>query len=98
MSDTTGNRRGMTLAEAAREFCRHPSRWLLGGGALAAAAARVAVGDWQPTDALVPVAVAAAFPFFEWMIHVFILHWRPRTANITSRRATSAWCSSHCNR
>ena len=78
MTDTTGNRRGMTLAEAAREFWRHPSPWLLGGGALAAAAARVAVGDWQSTDALVPVAVAAAFPFFEWMIHVFVLHWRPR--------------------
>ena len=78
MTDTTGNRRGMPLTEAAREFWRHPSPWLLGGGALAAAAARVAVGDWQPTDALVPVAVAAAFPFFEWMIHVFVLHWRPR--------------------
>jgi len=78
MSDTTGTRRGMTLADAARELGRHPSPWLLGGGALAALAARVAVGDWQPADALVPVAVAAAFPFFEWMIHVFVLHWRPR--------------------
>ena len=74
----TGTRRGMTLAEAAREFWKHPSPWLFGGGALAAAVARIAVGDWQPTDALVPVAVAAAFPFFEWMIHVFVLHWRPR--------------------
>ena len=78
MTDTAGNRRGVTLTEAAREFWRHPSPWLLGGGALAAAAARVVAGDCQPTDALVPVAIAAAFPFFEWMIHVFVLHWRPR--------------------
>jgi hypothetical protein len=21
----------------------------------------------------------AMFPFFEWMVHVFVLHWRPRT-------------------
>ncbi len=47
MSDTTDTRRAMTLAEAAREFWRHLSPWLLGGGALAAVAARVAVGDWQ---------------------------------------------------
>jgi hypothetical protein len=39
---------------------------------------RVVVGDWQITDALVPVVMLSAFPFFEWMIHVFLLHWRPR--------------------
>jgi sterol desaturase/sphingolipid hydroxylase (fatty acid hydroxylase superfamily) len=36
------------------------------------------VGNWQLTDALVPVVMVAMFPFFEWVIHVFILHWRPR--------------------
>lgn len=78
MSETTGTRRGLTLGDAAREFWRHPSPWLLGAGALSALAVRAALGDWQPTDAVVPIAVAAAFPFFEWMIHVFVLHWRPR--------------------
>ena len=70
--------RGMTLTDAAREFVRHPTPWLLGGAVVAAAIARVAVGDWQLTDALVPLAVAAVFPFVEWMIHVIVLHWRPR--------------------
>lgn len=78
MSETTGTRRGMTLRDAAHEFWRHPSPWLLAAGALGAVAARVAAGDWRPSDALVPIAVAAAFPFFEWTIHVVVLHWRPR--------------------
>ena len=40
--------------------------------------ARIVVGDWQITDALVPVVMLALFPFFEWVVHVFILHWRPQ--------------------
>ena len=48
--------------------------------AVIALAARVIVGDWQLTDALVPVATLAVFPFFEWAVHVFILHWRPRSS------------------
>lgn len=71
------SRRGATLPQAAREFWRHPSPWILAGALGAALTARVLAGDWQPTDALVPVAMAAVFPFFEWAIHVLILHWRP---------------------
>ena len=63
---------------AAREFSRHPSPWMIGATLVAALAARIAVGDWQLTDALVPLAMLAVFPFFEWMVHVFVLHWRPR--------------------
>ncbi|BBZ76098.1 fatty acid hydroxylase [Mycolicibacterium anyangense] len=70
--------RGMTLADAAHEFLRHRTPWILGGALAAALIARVTVGDWQPTDILVPVATAAVFPFFEWLIHVVVLHWRPR--------------------
>lgn len=71
-------RDAFTLADAAREFRRHPSPWLIGGTLVAATCARVAVGDWRPTDALVPVAMIAVFPFVEWVVHVAILHWRPR--------------------
>ncbi|SDD94532.1 sterol desaturase family protein [Rhodococcus tukisamuensis] len=71
-------RRSLGLREAAAEFWRHPSPWMIGGMLVAAAAARVAVGNWQPTDALVPAAMLAVFPFAEWVIHVCILHWRPR--------------------
>jgi hypothetical protein len=72
-------RKGFTLADAAREFVRHPSPWLLTLTLSGALAARMLVGDWRPTDAAVPAVMLAAFPFFEWVIHVCVLHWRPRT-------------------
>ncbi|KUI26544.1 fatty acid hydroxylase [Mycobacterium sp. IS-1742] len=80
---TTGHaprpaRRAFTLADAGREFWRHPSPWLIAVTLLAAVAARLLAGDWQPTDALVPVAMIAVFPFVEWVVHVCVLHWRPR--------------------
>lgn len=71
-------RRGVTLADAGLEFLRHPTPWMLGATLLCAASARVAAGDWQLTDAAVPLVMLAVFPFAEWVIHVLILHWRPR--------------------
>lgn len=71
-------RRGITLTDAAREFLRHPTPWMLTATLTAAATARGYLGDWQPTDALVPIVMLAVFPFAEWLIHVLILHWRPR--------------------
>ncbi|OPX12162.1 sterol desaturase family protein [Mycobacterium sp. AT1] len=75
---TRPERRGFTLADAAREFSSHPSPWMIGATLTAALAARIAVGDWQVTDALVPAVMLALFPFFEWLVHVVVLHWRPR--------------------
>ena len=72
------SRSGTTLWDAAREFRHHPTPWMLGATLVAAAAARIQTGDWQLTDALVPAVMLAAFPFAEWLIHVLILHWRPR--------------------
>ena len=77
MTDTKRTR-GMTLADAAREFLRHPTPWLLAGALFAAVVARITVGDWQWSDAALPFVVLAVFPFFEWMIHVVVLHWKPR--------------------
>lgn len=71
-------RKGFTLADARREFWKHPSPWLIGATLGCAVAARIIVGDWQMTDALVPLVMLALFPFLEWMVHVFILHWRPK--------------------
>ncbi|OBA90257.1 fatty acid hydroxylase [Mycobacteriaceae bacterium 1482268.1] len=76
-TDRTARKR-FTLRDALREFVKHPSPWLLGTTFAAALAARIVVGDWQPTDALVPVAMLALFPFLEWFIHVLVLHWRPK--------------------
>jgi hypothetical protein len=71
-------RKGFSLNDARREFWKHPSPWMIGTTLAAASIARVVVGDWQITDALVPLVMLILFPFFEWMIHVFILHWRPK--------------------
>lgn len=73
-----GARRTFTLSDAWREFWKHPSPWMIGATLAAALTARILVGDWQLTDALVPLVMVALFPFFEWIIHVFILHWRPK--------------------
>ena len=63
-------RKGFTLADAGREFAKHPSPWMIGATLVAALTARIIVGDWQITDALLPVVMLALFPFFEWIIHV----------------------------
>jgi sterol desaturase/sphingolipid hydroxylase (fatty acid hydroxylase superfamily) len=80
MSTSAGRIRSkdFTLADAWREFWKHPSPWMIGPILVIALAARIALGDWKITDVLVPAVMVAIFPFFEWMIHVFILHWRPR--------------------
>jgi hypothetical protein len=59
-------RGAFTLADAWREFCRHPSPWMIGATLVMALTARMVVGDWQITDALVPAVMPAVFPFFEW--------------------------------
>ncbi|MFO7563681.1 MAG: sterol desaturase family protein [Enhygromyxa sp.] len=35
-------------------------------------------GDWGPRDLIPIVAIVALHPFVEWLIHVFILHHKPR--------------------
>jgi len=71
-------RKHFTLRDAGREFWKRPSPWVIGATLVVALTARIAVGDWQITDALVPPAMVALFPFFEWSVHVFVLHWRPK--------------------
>jgi hypothetical protein len=78
--ETLARRRSrlVTLGQAARAFLAHPSPWMIGALLVAAGVARAWVGDWRWTDALVPVVMVALFPFVEWTVHVFVLHWRPR--------------------
>lgn len=71
-------RKGFTLRDACREFRHYPSPWMLGATFTAAAVARIVFGDWQITDALVPLVMLVLFPLFEWVVHMFVLHWRPR--------------------
>ena len=43
-----------------------------------AVTARALAGDWRWSDAWLPAVMIAAFPFFEWIVHVCVLHWKPR--------------------
>nr|WP_083466846.1 sterol desaturase family protein [Kibdelosporangium sp. MJ126-NF4] len=72
------NSKQVTLARMWRVFWCHPSPWMILGFLFAAVVARVVVGDWRWFDGLVPVAMVAVFPLFEWVVHVCVLHWRPR--------------------
>lgn len=76
---TTPTRGRITLSEAGREFWRHPSPWCLALMFLGALTARIVVGDWQLTDVVLPAFLLVTFPVSEWVIHVAILHWRPRS-------------------
>ena len=67
-----------TLGNAWHEFWRHPSPWMIATTVVASVAARIFIGGWAWTDVLVPIVLIASFPFVEWLIHVCILHWRPR--------------------
>ncbi len=61
-----------------RAFTGEPTARWLAGMLAAAVAVRVALGDWKGRDLAVAVVLVALQPFTEWLIHVVILHWRPR--------------------
>ncbi|WP_020105190.1 sterol desaturase family protein [Nocardia sp. 348MFTsu5.1] len=73
------SRRKLTLDKAFREFAKHPTPWMIAPLFLGSVVARIVVGDFAWTDGLVPAVMIVSFPLAEWMIHVFILHWRPRS-------------------
>ncbi len=78
MTTTPTRKRGLTLSEAFAEFVRHPSPWMIASVLFGAFAARIWLGDWALSDLIAPLVYVALFPVMEWVIHVFVLHWRPR--------------------
>lgn len=71
-------REALALGGAWREFWRHPSPWMIGSSLLGSIVARVLVGGGSWWELLSPILLIALFPVIEWVIHVGILHWRPR--------------------
>jgi len=76
MTETTNA--PFTLAQARRVFVTKASPRIILAALAAAMVARVAVGQWHWIDLVGPAALLAAQPFTEWLIHVFILHMKPR--------------------
>lgn len=58
---------------------RHPGPRLIAVFFMGAFAARLALGAFSWRDLIGPAVIVAFEPFLEWMIHVFLLHFRPRT-------------------
>lgn len=76
-SDT--EREQLTLGAAFREFVGHPSPRVLLPATVAAVGSRVLLGRWRRRDLAIAAGIFGAEPFTEWLIHVFILHLKPRT-------------------
>jgi sterol desaturase/sphingolipid hydroxylase (fatty acid hydroxylase superfamily) len=70
---------GYGLREAVSEFFGHPSPRVLVPASAAAIGLRAALGGWRRRDLAIAAGILGAEPFTEWIIHVFVLHLRPRT-------------------
>jgi hypothetical protein len=84
MAGVNTTTRGSSLRDEAHTFFRHPNSRLLIAVTAAALAVRVALGGWRAADALVAAVILGLEPLTEWLIHVFLLHSRPKT--IAGRR------------
>ncbi len=67
-----------TWGHAAARFVRHHNAWILLGALAVTAVGRASAGAIGWADLVVAAAFVAFQPFQEWLIHVYILHWRPR--------------------
>jgi hypothetical protein len=67
-----------TIPQAVAVFYRHWSPRFLTGWLAVTAGIRLALGPPGLGDAIVAGLVVALWPLQEWLIHVFILHWKPR--------------------
>jgi hypothetical protein len=68
-----------TLRDAARVFSAYWSPRILIMATGLALSVRLRLGQWSRWDLVVALAILAGWPLLEWVIHVFILHFRPFT-------------------
>jgi hypothetical protein len=66
-------------ATAVRTFASHASPRLILLFVVIFGAWRLSLGGFGWKDAVVAAALVAYFPINEWLIHVFMLHYKPRT-------------------
>ncbi len=68
-----------SLSDAVRLFFEFQSPRLILATMVLAWVARIALGSVSWWDLAIGLGLIAFWPFQEWLIHVFILHFRPRT-------------------
>lgn len=67
-----------TLSSAFKIYIRYPSPRFLLAMLIGSLAVRIYVGQWSWWDLVAVAVMIAVQPFVEWLIHTFILHFRPR--------------------
>ncbi len=65
------------LFDALKLFVRYPSPWLIFLTAGGATTARLLLGSYGWWDLAIVAAIVAFWPVQEWLIHVFVLHFKP---------------------
>jgi hypothetical protein len=68
----------LSLRRAGRYFFTFTGPRLLAPVTAAALATRLFLGQWAPRDAVIAGVILGLEPLTEWVIHVFLLHFRPR--------------------
>ena len=68
-----------TLGDELRFFASQTQPRIEAAAVAAALLARVVVGSWSAGDLVVVAALVGIQPFFEWVFHVYVLHYRPIT-------------------
>lgn len=69
----------MTLSAARRQFIAHRSPQVIAAAVVIALVIRLRLDGWTLGDVAVVAGILGFEPFTEWLIHVFLLHWKPRT-------------------
>lgn len=68
----------LSLSRAVRIFFRHVSPRIMLGMLAALGVLRAVAGGFSVWDVALALSLVALHPFGEWIIHVFLLHFRPR--------------------
>lgn len=66
------------LRASLREFTTFRSARWLAAMVAGSVVVRLVLGGWGVRDLVIAAVFVGLQPFTEWLIHVFILHWRPR--------------------
>ncbi len=66
------------IPDAIRFFVRHASPAIVLTWVALTVPVRLYLADWSKWDLVIVAAIVAGWPFQEWLIHVFVLHFKPR--------------------
>lgn len=77
-SNATASGNPANATTALKVFFKHPSALILAALGFSALATRSQLGAIQPSELMAIALILAFWPLLEWLIHVFLLHQKPR--------------------